>query len=126
MRPAFLSSGARARRGHAFAAIRLKCMQSGTSHPYARRLAQDLFDALWLEDLYGFRKHCRFHSAGDGDTMLEVALDETRSLLWHGRRAGGLRPFRVSDRPVALHVAAYATNRALVEVVETLQTADWW
>ena len=51
-------------------------MQSSTSHPYAQRLAQDLFDALWLEDLYGFRKHCRFHSVGDGDTMLEVALDE--------------------------------------------------
>ena len=75
-------------------------MQSNTSHPYARRLAQDLFDALWLEDLYGFRKHCRFHSLDDGDTMLEVALDEARSLLWYGRRAGGLRPFRVSDRPL--------------------------
>ena len=101
-------------------------MQSSTSHPYAQRLAQDLFDALWLEDLYGFRKHCRFHSVRDGDTMLEVALDEARSLLWHGRPAGGLRPFRVSDRPIALHIAHHATNRALVEVVETLQTADWW
>ncbi|WP_425905340.1 IucA/IucC family protein [Nitrobacter sp. TKz-YC02] len=101
-------------------------MQSNTSHPYARRLAQDLFDALWLEDLYGFRKHCRFHSLEDGDTMLDVALDETRSLLWHGYQAGGLRPFRVSDRPVALHIAHRTTNQTLVEVVETLQTADWW
>jgi siderophore synthetase component len=101
-------------------------MPSNTSHPYARRLAQDLLDALWLEDLYGFRKHCRFHPTGDGDTMLDVALDETRSLLWHGHQAGGLRPFRVSDRPVALHIAHRTTNQTLVEVVETLQTADWW
>lgn len=101
-------------------------MQSNTSHPYARRLAQDLFDALWLEDLYGFRKHCRFHSLDDGDTMLEVALDETRSLLWHGHQAGGLRPFRVSDRPVELRVAHRTTNQTLAEVVEALQTAQWW
>ncbi|MDF3035431.1 MAG: siderophore biosynthesis protein [Paucimonas sp.] len=101
-------------------------MQSNTSHPYARRLAQDLFDALWLEDLYGFRKHCRFHSLDDGDTMLEVALDEARSLLWYGRRAGGLRPFRVSDRPVVLHIAHRTANRALIGVVEALQTAEWW
>jgi siderophore synthetase component len=101
-------------------------MQSNTSPPYARRLAQDLFDALWLEDLYGFREHCRFHSTGEGDTMLEVALDETRALLWHGRQAGGLRPFRVSDRPIALHIAHRTANQALVEVVETMQTADWW
>lgn len=101
-------------------------MQSNTSHPYARRLAQDLFDALWLEDLYGFRKHCRFHSLDDGDTMLEVALDEARSLRWYGRRAGGLRPFRVSDRPVVLHIAHRTANRALIGVVEAFQTAEWW
>lgn len=101
-------------------------MESKPHHPYARRLAQDLFDALWLEDLYGFRKHCTFHSAADGETTLEVTLDDARSLRWYGRRATGLRPFRVSDRPIALHIAAHAENRAIFEVVETLQTADWW
>lgn len=101
-------------------------MQSNSSHPYARRLTQDLFDALWLEDLYGFRRRCRFYSAADGETTLEVALDDVRSLRWHGRRATGLRPFRVSERPIVLQIATHAANQAVFEVVETLQTAEWW
>lgn len=101
-------------------------MQSNTHHPYARRLTQDLFDALWLEDLYGFRKHCVFDSAADGETTLKVALDELRSLHWQGRRAAGLRPFRVSDRPVVLHGATHTTDLNAVQTVEALQSADWW
>ncbi len=101
-------------------------MQPNPPHPYAWRLTQDLFDALWLEDLYGFRRRCRFHSAADGETTLEVALDDARLLRWHGRCATGLRPFRVSDRPIALQIATHAANQAVFEVVETLQTADWW
>ena len=67
-------------------------MQIMPSHPYAHQLTQDLFDALWLEDLYGFCTHCTFHSATDGETVLEVALNPGRSLSWPGRRASGLRP----------------------------------
>ncbi len=101
-------------------------MQTLPSHPYARRLTQDLFDALWLEDLYGFRKYCIFSSMADGEGVLEVTLDRVRSLHWHGRRATGLRPFRVSSRPVVLHSATQVADLEVVEVVETLQTADWW
>lgn len=101
-------------------------MQTMLSHPYARRLTQDLFDAFWLEDLYGFRRHCTFHSAANGETVLEVALDSARSLRWHGRRAAGLRPFRVSDRPAVLHTATHAVDLEIVEAVEALQTANWW
>lgn len=101
-------------------------MQLNATHPYARRLAQDLFDALWLEDLYGFRKQCTFYPAADGESTLEVALDDIRSLRWHGRQSTGLRPFRVSERPVALHGAAHRTDLAVCEVVEALQTAHWW
>jgi len=101
-------------------------MESNTHHPYARRLTQDLFDALWLEDLYGFRKHCVFDPAADGETVLKVVLDKTRSLHWRGRRADGLRPFRVSDRPVVLPGATHTTDLNAVQTVEALQSADWW
>lgn len=90
--------------------------------PYERQLIQDLFDALWLEDLYGFRSHCRFHSQTDDDVVLEVALDHARLLRWHGRRVGGLRPFRVSDRCIV----AQGANLGGIELAETLETADWW
>lgn len=95
-------------------------------HPYDRRLIQDLFDALWLENLYGFRSHCRIHSQADDEAVLEVALGHERRLRWHGRRVVGLRPFRVSDRRVVMLVAAHAADLATVEVAEALQTADWW
>lgn len=94
--------------------------------PYERQLVQDLFDALWLEDLYGFRGRCRFLAAADGETVLEIALDPTRQLRWHGRRVGGLRPFRIADRHVVLQTAAQGANLAGAELAEALQTADWW
>lgn len=101
-------------------------MQTPPSHPYTRRLTQDLFDALWLEDLYGFRGHCTFQPAADGEAILEVALDCARYLRWRGRRTPGLRPLRVSGRPVVLHSAAQTADLNVVEVAEALQTADWW
>lgn len=90
--------------------------------PYEQRLIQDLFDALWLEDLYGFRSHCRFHSPTDDEVVLDVALDHARLLRWHGRRVGGLRPFRVSDRRIVAHGA----DLGGIELAEALETADWW
>lgn len=101
-------------------------MQIMPSHPYAHQLTQDLFDGLWLEDLYGFCTHCTFHSASDGETVLEVALNPGRSLSWHGRRASGLRPFRVLDRSAVLHTAASTTDLGVIETVDALQAADWW
>lgn len=97
-----------------------------SSHAYERGLLQDLFDALWLEDLYGFRSHCRFYSPSEDEAVLEVYLSAGRALRWHGRHAGGLRPFRVSDRGVASPGATRSARLAAVEVAETLQTADWW
>lgn len=101
-------------------------MQIMPSHPYAHRLAQDLFDALWLEDLYGFRTHCTFHVAADDETVLEIALNPVRSLSWHGHRASGLRPFRVLDRLAILHTATHTIDLDVIETVDALQTADWW
>ncbi|MFC5474555.1 IucA/IucC family protein [Paraherbaspirillum soli] len=100
-----------------------------STHPYQQRLAQDLFDALWLEDLYGFRSRCIFHppAAGNDDAaVLEVVLDAERSLHWHGRPASGLRPFRVASRPAVLHTATLKLELELVKAVDTLQSADWW
>lgn len=96
------------------------------NHPYARRLAQDLFDAFWLEDLFGFRKHCTFHSGSNGEAMLEIALDDTRLLRWHGRAATGLRPFRISRSCAILHQPTHALDLELVNVATVLQSADWW
>jgi siderophore synthetase component len=104
-------------------------MHATSPHPYRQRLAQDLLDALWLEDLYGFRTHCIFHPvANDSEDamMLEVVLDSTRSLHWRGSRAGGLRPFRVTDRAAVLQTATLAIELEPVKAVEILQTADWW
>ena len=102
-------------------------MQIIPPHPYANWLAQDLFDALWLENLYGFRGHCILHPEADGKAVMEIALDETRSLRWQGQRADGLRPFRVQGSNAVLHTGyEYGTNLELSRIVEALQTADWW
>lgn len=101
-------------------------MQIMPSHPYANRLAQDLFDALWLEDLYGFRAHCTMRPTADGKTMLEISLDDIRSLCWQGQRADGLRPFRVLSPHAALHNGSHTTDLEISKAVETLQTAAWW
>src|SRR5688500_13927457 len=101
-------------------------MQIMTPHPYANRLAQDLFDALWLENLYGFRAHCTMHPADEGKTMLEIALDSTRSLRLHGQGADGLRPFRVLSPRAVLYSDTQTADLEISKTVEALQTADWW
>ena len=101
-------------------------MQIAPPHPYASRLTQDLFDALWLENLYGFRGHCILHPEADGKAVMEIALEETRSLRWQGRKVDGLRPFRVQGSNAALHTSTNTTNLELSKIVEVLQTADWW
>ncbi|NIF90319.1 hypothetical protein, partial [Burkholderia sp. Cy-637] len=50
------------------------------------RLAQDLFDALWLENAFGFRERAAWHGA-----CLAVPLGAGRSLVWRGRRVAGWR-----------------------------------
>jgi siderophore synthetase component len=96
------------------------------SHPYESHLAQDVFDALWLEDLYGFRGHCNMHPVADGKAVLEVTLDSTRSLSWQGQQADGLRPFRILDPSPVLVTGMHTINLELGDAVEILQTADWW
>jgi siderophore synthetase component len=95
-------------------------------HPYESRLAQDVFDALWLEDLYGFRGHCDVRSIASGKAVLEVALDGTRSLRWQGQLASGFRPFRILDPSPVLVTGTHTVNLEICDAVEMLQTADWW
>jgi siderophore synthetase component len=98
-----------------------------SSHSCESLLAQDLFDALWLENLFGFRRHCNMHlSAQDGRAVLEVKLDGARSLRWQGQQADGLRPFRILDQRPVLHARAHIANVEISEAVELLQTAAWW
>ncbi|SEO42497.1 IucA/IucC family protein [Nitrosovibrio sp. Nv6] len=101
-------------------------MQIMTPHPYANRLAQDLFDALWLENLYGFRAHCTIHPADNGKAMLEIGLDSSRSLRLQGQRAHGLRPFRVLSPRAILYSDTQTADLEIGKTVEALQTADWW
>lgn len=89
-------------------------------------MAQDLFDALWLEDLYGFRAYCTMSPTADGETMLEIALDGLRSLHWRGRKAEGLRPFRVLSARADLRTGTHMARLELSMIGETLQTANWW
>ncbi|HET7061122.1 MAG TPA: IucA/IucC family protein [Nitrosospira sp.] len=95
-------------------------------HPYGSGLAQDLFDALWLEDLYGFRSHCSMRSIADDKAMLEVRLDSIRSLRWQGHLADGLRPFRILAPDAALRTGTEEVGLEFGDAVEILQTADWW
>lgn len=101
-------------------------MSVAPSRSHERRLIQDLFDALWLEDLYAFRSRCRFRSLGNNEAVLEVDLGDGRLLAWYGRRHGGLRPFRVSDRHPGLRVGAQTTALTAIELAAHLQTASWW
>ena len=101
-------------------------MQIMPPHPYANRMAQDLFDALWLEDLYGFRAQCTMYPLADGETMLEIALGGMRSLRWRGRKAEGLRPFRVLSARADLRTGTHGAKLELGMIGETLQTANWW
>jgi siderophore synthetase component len=96
------------------------------SHPYESRLAQDVFDALWLEDLYGFRRHCNVRSIANGKAVLEVTLDSTRSLSWQGQQADGLRPFQILDPSPVLRTGTRTVNLEIGDAVEILQTAGWW
>lgn len=92
---------------------------------HAQRLTQDLLDALWLEDLYGFRAQCSLR-AEHGEMVLDITLDHARSLCWHGRRAQGLRPFRVSQRPPVLRAGIHMHELTVIAAVEMLETAEWW
>ena len=87
-----------------------------------RPLAQDLFDALWLEDLYGFRGHCR-----TGREYWDVVLDaEGGRLRWFGRTAPGPRPLRLSAR-AALWIGDDGEQPLSVpEIATRLEQAIWW
>lgn len=94
---------------------------------HARGLAQDLLDALWLEDLYGFRSHCTMQPAESGEAVLTVALGNARTLRWQGRLAAGLRPFRVSDPAATLQAGASPpVATSLLDAADALEAATWW
>lgn len=94
---------------------------------HARGLAQDLLDALWLEDLYGFRGHCTMRPAEGAEAVLTIALGDARTLRWQGRVSAGLRPFRVSEPTATLHVdASPPTAASLLGAVDALEAAPWW
>ncbi len=101
-------------------------MHITSPHPYANRLAQDVFDALWLEDLYGFRTHCIMRPAADGKTILEISLDDMRLLCWQGQEIDGLRPFRILSSYAVLRTGTQMIDLEIDKIVKILQTADWW
>ncbi|WP_186156534.1 IucA/IucC family protein [Burkholderia gladioli] len=92
-----------------------------------RLLAQDLLDALWLEDLYGFRDRVRWLNGDEGDT-LALPLGDGLTLEWRGMRLHGMRPLRLARTGTAVQLAS-ASGRQSVSAgrtLEALQRADWW
>lgn len=96
-----------------------------------RMLAQDLLDALWQEDLYGMRAHCRLVATEEPRmATLAVDLGSAGTLQWHGRRLDGPRPLQLGARGgtplVVLHRDGSATALGAADALDALQSADWW
>lgn len=93
-------------------------------------LLQDLIDALWLEQLYGFREHCKLspgNGAADTPHVLAIQLDGRRCLQFSGRKLDGMRPFRVAQEAPTLLTQDGQTRRLTAEdAVAHLQDAAWW
>ncbi len=101
---------------------------AGLADRVDRMLAQDLLDALWLEDLYGFRDRARWHTDAAGEAVLAVPVADDASLLWRGARLTGMRALRLPQAGHAVVLQHAAVHRALstVETLDALQQAPWW
>lgn len=86
------------------------------------RLAQELLDALWLEDFNGFRQQC-----ADCDLMgIKIRLDEANFLYVPGVWCERERPLKLTAWPVWLNEHGRFKAVRLDEMVVCLQQADWW
>jgi siderophore synthetase component len=94
---------------------------------HERLLAQDLIDALWLEDLHGFRSHARIvdRDAGHGASLV-VALGRAGELHAQGRRLHGLRPLALHDATLTVRHDGAAFAVDATGALAALQAADWW
>lgn len=93
-----------------------------------RRLAQDLFDALWMENPHGFRERARW-SAEAAPASLAVPLDDGRVLVWRGRRVEGWRPLRLAPEQAVTLVGEADASAVPLDAAATLdhlQSAAWW
>jgi siderophore synthetase component len=94
---------------------------------HERLLVQDLIDALWLEDLHGFRNHARVvdHDAGQGASLV-IALGRAGELHARGRRLHGIRPLAVKDATLTLRRDGAEATVDGAAALAALQAADWW
>ncbi|AXV83550.1 IucA/IucC family protein [Ralstonia solanacearum] len=101
---------------------------AGLADRIDRGLAQDLLDALWLEDLYGFRGRAQWRTDAAGEAVLAVPLADDASLQWRGARLSGMRALRLAQAGPAVVLQRAATRRSLsaVETLDALQHAPWW
>nr|WP_246256917.1 IucA/IucC family protein [Pararobbsia alpina] len=90
-------------------------------------LAQDLLDALWLEDLHGFRGRSQL-SRGPGDqAVLAVSLADDATLRWLGSHIQGPRVLRLrAAAPVVLQRSASSASLSVAQTLEALRRAPWW
>jgi staphyloferrin B synthase len=88
-------------------------------------LAQDMLDAIWLEDLFGARRHCAM-LAEEERSWLAIHLGDDKALLWRGIWKGGLLPFRLSCLPARLRSNQGEQPLGLAAAVAALQKAEWW
>ncbi|MEW6732317.1 MAG: IucA/IucC family protein [Acidobacteriota bacterium] len=91
----------------------------------ALSLAQDLIDAMWLEDLFGIRQHCTIVKQ-DKMYWLAIRLNEEAELYWQGVPQVGLLPFRLQSLPVCLRNSHGQQLLSLIDAVAALQQAEWW
>jgi siderophore synthetase component len=89
-------------------------------------LIQDVIDALWLEQLFDFRRHCSFTVHPGARGVLNIRLDDTRGLRLQGTLHSGLRPFRTGMEAPVLQTVAADTQLNAEALVQQLQTAAWW
>ncbi len=93
---------------------------------HERLLAQDLIDALWLEDLHGFRSYVRIVDDNAGrDAMLVIVLGQAGELLARGQRLRGMRPLAL-DGTLTHQRHGIETPVDATGALEALQAADWW
>lgn len=106
---------------------RTACVDPLAHGSVERLLAQDLLDALWLEDLYGMRARTRWMTDA-ADTTLVLTLGRGLELAWRGERLNGMRPLRITRSGPGVQLVSEAGRKALntPQTLEALQRADWW
>ncbi len=89
-----------------------------------RLLLQELFDALWLENLYDFQSFCVFNK----DSQIELPLTTQKSLIIPtGKTHASYRPIQLTADAVYLRENHHHVPiTSLMDVIQQMAGAYWW